>query len=147
MHTSCSDSPCSDTPISLGSSARSVTRISPSWRKIVSSFTDSHCEESTAPDPISFSSEAKCKVVKHQIERTTGSDSAWAGDRYPASSLSARRDHGVRRPCEASLERCRSIRQLGSSVIGKVGVTHAQISLGLLTWDKCAVPVLIFAYS
>lgn len=34
--------------ISLGSSARSVTRISPSCRKMVSSFTESHCAESAA---------------------------------------------------------------------------------------------------
>lgn len=47
--TSSSVSPGSATPtISLGSSARSVTRISPSCRKMVSSFTDSHCAESLA---------------------------------------------------------------------------------------------------
>lgn len=63
--TSCSVSPCSDTPISLGNSARSVTRMSPSWRKMVSSFTESHWDESTAPEPIALSSDSDAKGVEH----------------------------------------------------------------------------------
>ncbi|TNN86400.1 hypothetical protein EYF80_003170 [Liparis tanakae] len=43
----------------------SVTRMSPSWRKMVSSFTESHWDESTAPEPIALSSDSDAKGVEH----------------------------------------------------------------------------------